>query len=64
MKITFVHLGKENLGIEYLSAVLKKACHQTFLASDPGLFGSEDNIFYSPFLERLFNNKKQIIKKN
>lgn len=61
MNITFVHLGREHLGIEYLSAVLKRAGHRTCLAHDPGLFTLEDNVFYSPFLARAFSRKKEVI---
>ncbi|MBN1385157.1 MAG: cobalamin-dependent protein [Elusimicrobia bacterium] len=63
MRVTFVHLGRENLGIEYISAVLKKAGHKTFLALDPGLFGPNDNVFYIPFLERIFEQKKRVVEK-
>lgn len=58
-----MHLGKENLGIEYLSSLLKMTGHQTSLAWDPGLFGPEDNVFYIPFLERVFNQKEKVIAK-
>jgi radical SAM superfamily enzyme YgiQ (UPF0313 family) len=61
MKITFVHLGRENLGIEYLSASLKRAGHKVFLAHDPGLFSREDNILYVPFLEKFFSRKKAVL---
>lgn len=61
MRITFVHLGKENLGIEYLSAVLKEAGHKTSLSFDIGLFGPTDNVFYIPFLERIFDCKRKVI---
>ncbi|MBL7132042.1 MAG: cobalamin-dependent protein [Candidatus Omnitrophica bacterium] len=63
MKITFVHLGREHLGIEYLSSALKKAGHQISLAYDSGLFGPEDNVFYIPYLERVFNQKDKVIAK-
>ncbi|MDP8298420.1 MAG: radical SAM protein [Candidatus Tantalella remota] len=63
MKIMFVHQGREHLGIEYLSSVLKKEGHETALACDPGLFGPEDNVFYSPFLEKIFNNKEKVLGK-
>ncbi len=63
MKITFVHLGREHLGIEYLSSVLKKAGHETSLAHDPGIFGPEDNVFCIPPLERFFSRKKEVIAK-
>ncbi|MBU1062055.1 MAG: B12-binding domain-containing radical SAM protein [Candidatus Omnitrophica bacterium] len=63
MKVTFVHLGREHLGIEYLSSVLKKAGHEISLAYDPGLFGTEDNVFYIPFLERVFDRKNEVISR-
>lgn len=61
MKIVFVHLGRENLGIEYLSAILKREGHQVSLVHDPGLFSTEDNVFYLPFLEYVFK-KRDIVK--
>ena len=61
MKIIFVHIGREHLGIEYLSACLKAAGHEVDLAYDPGLFGPEDNVFCVPFLERIFAQKEAII---
>ncbi len=63
MNIIFVHLGRENLGIEYLSAVAKQAGHQVSLAIDPGLFGLNDNVFYIPVLERIFNQRTMVINK-
>ncbi len=61
MKITFVHIGREHLGIEYLSSILKIAGHEVSLAYDPGLFGPEDNVFYIPFLEKKFDQKKSVL---
>lgn len=61
MRITFVHLGREHLGIEYLSGILKHQCHEVALAYDPGLFGPEDNVFYIPFLEKVFDRRQQVI---
>ncbi|MBU1912858.1 MAG: cobalamin-dependent protein [Candidatus Omnitrophica bacterium] len=63
MRVTFVHLGRENLGIEYLSSILEKAGHETFLACDPGLFGFEDNVFYTSFLEKVFSQREKVIDK-
>jgi tRNA A37 methylthiotransferase MiaB len=63
MKITFVHFGRENLGIEYLSAVVKRAGHEVFLAHDPGLFSREDNVFHTPALEKFFSRKKAVLAK-
>jgi len=61
MKIVFVYPTYENLGIEYLSAVLKKQGYQTELAFDPCLF--DDGIRYSRFLKNIFSFKKYIINK-
>lgn len=61
MRVAFAHLGREHLGVEYLSAELKKAGHQVMLALDPGLFGINDNVFYIPVLERLFDRKKKVV---
>ena len=62
MKIAFAHLGRESLGIEYLSAVLKRAGHETRLALDPGLFGENDNVFYVPALERLLDQRRRVVE--
>ncbi|MBN2121074.1 MAG: B12-binding domain-containing radical SAM protein [Candidatus Omnitrophica bacterium] len=63
MKVLFCHLGRENLGIEYLSSVLKQAGHRVSLAFDPGLFGINDNVFNITFLEKLFEQKKKVFEK-
>ena len=63
MRVIFAHRGRENLGIEYLSAILKKHGHRVALAYDPGLFSTSDNILYSPALENFFSNKNIIFKK-
>lgn len=57
MKIVFVHFGREHLGFEYLSSFLKAKGHSVELVCDLGLFSTEDNVFYSPFLEKVFWNK-------
>jgi len=51
MKVVFVYNECENLGIEYLSAVLKKHGHETELVFDPMLFsgGSLNNGFLAKF---------------
>jgi len=63
VRITFVHLGREHLGIEYLSAVAKRAGHGVSLAMDPGLFGLNDNVFYIPFLEKIFDQRQLVLRK-
>ncbi len=60
MKVGFVYPAFENLGIEYISAVLKKNGHKTFLAFDPQLF---DDLFVNwHTLGKIFNYKQRIIK--
>ena len=63
MKVGFVHLGRENLGIEYLSAVAKNAGHQVALYYDPGLFSQNDNVFYIPSLEKKFIKTAYLVEK-
>ena len=63
MKVLLVHQGRENLGIEYLSAVLKAAGHEVSLAYEYNLFGLNDNVFYNPFGERFFSQDRQVLKK-
>lgn len=60
MKTIFVYKGFENIGIEYLSAVLKANGHETKLAFDPGLFN--DQFINIRPLGRLFDYKDQLIK--
>jgi radical SAM superfamily enzyme YgiQ (UPF0313 family) len=60
MKIQFVHEGRENLGIEYLSAVLKDAGHEVGLSYDQGLFGPDDNVFCNARLARFFERRQKI----
>jgi len=67
MNVSFVHFGREHLGLEYLSAHLKNSGHEVKLFCDPGLFSREDNVFYAPFLEGAFKKKniaKQVIESN
>ena len=62
MNVTFVHQGRENLGLEMLSAMLKQAGHRVTLAYDMGLFGKNDNVFYIPALEKIFSQEKEVLK--
>ena len=62
MKVTFVYRGAEQLGLEYLSSVLKQAGHRTYLAFDPGLFDDKRYIQIRP-LNRLYNYRKVLINK-
>lgn len=62
MKVLFAHLGREHLGVEYMSAVLKQQGHETSLALDPGLFGINDNVFHNARLERRFDQSKRVLR--
>lgn len=54
MKVVFVALGQEQLGISILSAVLRRAGHDTALVFDPALF--HDRYYFDvPFLRDVFD---------
>lgn len=59
MRVLFVYPAHENLGIEYLSAVLKQAGHTTELAFDPVLF--DDAFIHRPLLGRLLSFEEELI---
>ena len=61
MKVAFIYPAFENLGIEYISAVLKENGHSTYLLFDPQLFG--DLFLFVNFLEKLFSYRKQILNR-
>ena len=56
MKVLFVYSGYENLGVEYLSATLREAGHETALAFDPRLF--DDHYTRAPLLARLLDRRQ------
>lgn len=58
MKIVFLYPMSESLGIEYLSAFLKKHGHQTMLVFDPHLFAFTLKV---KSLSRVFNFRKILI---
>jgi len=60
MHVAFIHNNYENLGIEYLSACLKKAGHRSSLVFDPGLFSSF--FLYNKALGRLLSFKRKVIE--
>lgn len=60
MKIAFVYPAFENLGIEYISATLKKYGHETFLLFDPQLFN--DLFLKMRFLSRFFDYRDEIME--
>ena len=59
MKVLFIFRNAEWLGIEYLSAVLKKSGHTVELLFNPGACDIE---FKMPFLEKMGNIDEEIIK--
>ncbi len=61
MHIAFVHSHYENLGIEYISSLLKESGHKTSLVFEPALF---HNFFFDKGrLHRAFDFRSQILKK-
>lgn len=60
MRVMFVYAGFENLGIEYLSAVLKQKGHETRLAFDPRLFN--DQFLSVKFLAKLFDYESILLE--
>ena len=59
MKIAFAYPAFENLGIEYMSAVLKTNGYKTILLFDPQLFS--DLFLNVGILERIFSHKKEFL---
>ncbi|MFA6064971.1 MAG: radical SAM protein [archaeon] len=60
MKVVFSYAAHENLGVEYLSASLKRAGHSTSLVFDPQLF--DDKFIKVEFLGKLYSVEKEIVK--
>ena len=59
MRICFVNSQFEKLGVEYVSAMLKRAGHEVALVHDPRLF--QDSFKMTPVLARAFSLEKQVI---
>jgi len=60
MRVLFYYRGFESIGIEYLSAVLKAAGHETDLIFDPGF--DDNNYMRLPFLRKL-NRVDRMLRK-
>jgi len=60
MKVAFIYRGSENIGVEYLSACLKKAGHTVSLVYDPNLF---DSPYYcqNKTLDWLFSYRSKLV---
>jgi len=61
LKITFVYGGFESIGVEYLSAVLKRDGFKTSLVYAPKLFN--DTMSEIPILAKLLAHEKAIVKR-
>ena len=62
MRIVFIYNATENLGIEYISSVLKSHGHETHLLFDPAVF-SGDIFINVRSLANLFNVDNAIVRK-
>ena len=60
MKVAFVNDFSLQIGVQYISSVLKKAGHDVRLFMDPLLF--DDDVVSVSFLKRLFDDKKRILE--
>jgi anaerobic magnesium-protoporphyrin IX monomethyl ester cyclase len=60
MRVTFVGIGWENLGISLLSALAKREGHTVSLAYSTALFNDRYNLCVPP-LARLFDDRKQVL---
>lgn len=57
VRVVFVALGQEQLGIGILSAVLRRSGHETALVFDPALF--DDRYYFDvPLLARVFDKRR------
>lgn len=61
MKIEFIYMGSENLGIEYLSSTLKQCGHEVDLSFDPALF-YDKHYMNIDFLAKIFDARKSLVK--
>ena len=62
MKVLFIYSVFENIGIEYLSAVLKTAGHQTEIVFDPRLFRAHRKDYSNKLLAKIFNYRKYLLQ--
>lgn len=62
MRVLFVYCSYEGQGIEYLSAVLKAAGHETRLLYDPRLFEDPEGIHRHRTLAKIFDQRRQMLR--
>ena len=60
MRVMFVYMGAENLGVEYLAGVARSAGHDVDLAFDPAIFGGH-LMWDIPALARRLDLRPKII---
>jgi radical SAM superfamily enzyme YgiQ (UPF0313 family) len=61
MKIVFVTIGAEYIGVELMAAMLKQAGHQVQALCDESVF-DDKNYFTVPPLARLFERRSQVVQ--
>ena len=59
MKILLVYQAFENLGVEYLSAALRREGHDTALLFDPALYN--DAFLHKPFLAKMLSYQRDLV---
>lgn len=62
MKILFICMGVESLGVEYLAASARAAGHEADIAFDPAVFGGH-LMWDVPSLSRMFDLRTKIIER-
>jgi radical SAM superfamily enzyme YgiQ (UPF0313 family) len=62
MRIVFLGIGSEQIGVELLSAVLKRAGHEVELVFNPSLFDDRFQLSV-PALARLFDREAELISR-
>ncbi|MGQ0552580.1 MAG: B12-binding domain-containing radical SAM protein [Planctomycetota bacterium] len=63
MRVLFLYNEVESLGIQYLSAALRRAGHTTGLVFDPKLFDFFRHEYNSSLLRRSFSFEKQVLRR-
>jgi len=61
MKIAFINDSSQQLGIQYISAVLKQHGHEVKLFMDPQLF--DDDVIRVPRLSRWLDSKQELVRR-